>query len=173
MRRLLVIKRDKSQRYRHLCHLFFHPTAFFSPFCQNILKYLLSEAKEKNQSAFQKGWKITIIKVISTEDDNESSVTAVLFVVPLSLNGCLCTASGYTSTEKRQRLRSLCPWGKATVTTVLLAALGEPVQARMEGVRGSRCLCTCGRGMCGRETLQSQFRKKSSRKTMFTILLLL
>uniref|UniRef100_A0A3Q3VYR7 Ubiquitin-like protease family profile domain-containing protein n=1 Tax=Mola mola TaxID=94237 RepID=A0A3Q3VYR7_MOLML len=29
----------------------------------NIMKYLLSEAKEKKQAAFQKGWKITIIKV--------------------------------------------------------------------------------------------------------------
>uniref|UniRef100_A0A8D3BGN1 Ubiquitin-like protease family profile domain-containing protein n=1 Tax=Scophthalmus maximus TaxID=52904 RepID=A0A8D3BGN1_SCOMX len=28
----------------------------------NIMKYLLSEAREKEQTAFQKGWKITIIK---------------------------------------------------------------------------------------------------------------
>uniref|UniRef100_A0A671W365 Ubiquitin-like protease family profile domain-containing protein n=1 Tax=Sparus aurata TaxID=8175 RepID=A0A671W365_SPAAU len=31
----------------------------------NIMKYLLSEAKEKKQTAFQKGWKITIIKILS------------------------------------------------------------------------------------------------------------
>lgn len=33
---------------------------------QNIMKYLLSEAREKKQTAFQKGWKITIIKVTLT-----------------------------------------------------------------------------------------------------------
>uniref|UniRef100_A0A3Q3AK80 Sentrin-specific protease 3-like n=1 Tax=Kryptolebias marmoratus TaxID=37003 RepID=A0A3Q3AK80_KRYMA len=30
----------------------------------NIMKYLQSEAREKKQAAFQKGWKITIIKVV-------------------------------------------------------------------------------------------------------------
>lgn len=33
------------------------------PAYQNIMKYLQSEATEKKQTAFQKGWKITIIKV--------------------------------------------------------------------------------------------------------------
>lgn len=32
-------------------------------YLQNIMKYLLSEAKEKDQASFQKGWKINIIKV--------------------------------------------------------------------------------------------------------------
>lgn len=32
-------------------------------YLQNIMKYLLSEAKEKEQASFQKGWKINIIKV--------------------------------------------------------------------------------------------------------------
>lgn len=35
----------------------------FVIYLQNIMKYLLSEAKEKEQTAFQKGWKINIIKV--------------------------------------------------------------------------------------------------------------
>lgn len=35
---------------------------------QNIMKYLQSEAREKKQAAFQKGWKITIIKVSPTPD---------------------------------------------------------------------------------------------------------
>lgn len=35
----------------------------FLIYLQNIMKYLLSEAKEKEQTAFQKGWKINIIKV--------------------------------------------------------------------------------------------------------------
>lgn len=33
------------------------------PSYQNIMKYLQSEAREKKQTAFQRGWKITIIKV--------------------------------------------------------------------------------------------------------------
>lgn len=53
------------------CFCFDSETLFFTPssclcdiYLQNIMKYLLSEAKEKEQSAFQKGWKINIIKVI-------------------------------------------------------------------------------------------------------------
>lgn len=30
---------------------------------QNILKYMIAEAKEKKQAAFQKGWKMTVSKV--------------------------------------------------------------------------------------------------------------
>uniref|UniRef100_A0A4W6D3R2 Ubiquitin-like protease family profile domain-containing protein n=1 Tax=Lates calcarifer TaxID=8187 RepID=A0A4W6D3R2_LATCA len=36
----------------------------------NIMKYLQSEAREKEQTAFQKGWKITIIKVNLNPDCN-------------------------------------------------------------------------------------------------------
>lgn len=42
--------------------------------CQNIMKYLQSEAREKQQAAFQKGWKITIIKVTLTPDLNPHAV---------------------------------------------------------------------------------------------------
>ncbi len=43
---------------------------------QNIMNYLLSEAREKKQTAFKKGWKITIIKVtLSPDGDADAVVT--------------------------------------------------------------------------------------------------
>lgn len=44
----------------------------------NILKYILSEAKEKKQAGFQKGWKITIIKGIPQQKNDSDCGVFVL-----------------------------------------------------------------------------------------------
>ncbi|XP_070688169.1 sentrin-specific protease 5-like [Pempheris klunzingeri] len=44
----------------------------------NIMKYLLSEAREKKQAAFQKGWKITIIKGIPQQKNDSDCGVFVL-----------------------------------------------------------------------------------------------
>ncbi|XP_034563356.1 sentrin-specific protease 5 [Notolabrus celidotus] len=44
----------------------------------NILKYLLSEAREKKQTAFQRGWKITIIKGIPQQKNDSDCGVFVL-----------------------------------------------------------------------------------------------
>nr|XP_029138166.1 LOW QUALITY PROTEIN: sentrin-specific protease 5-like [Labrus bergylta] len=44
----------------------------------NILRYLLSEAREKKQTAFQKGWKITIIKGIPQQKNDSDCGVFVL-----------------------------------------------------------------------------------------------
>ncbi|XP_023250380.1 uncharacterized protein LOC111645398 isoform X1 [Seriola lalandi dorsalis] len=46
----------------------------------NIMKYLLSEAREKEQAAFQKGWKITIIKGIPQQKNDSDCGVFVLEV---------------------------------------------------------------------------------------------
>lgn len=38
-------------------------------FQQNILKYIIAEAKEKKHAALQKGWKMTVNKVCVCEND--------------------------------------------------------------------------------------------------------
>ncbi|XP_033821217.1 uncharacterized protein LOC117369984 [Periophthalmus magnuspinnatus] len=45
---------------------------------ENIMKYLLAEAKEKKQTAFQKGWKITIIKGIPQQKNDSDCGVFVL-----------------------------------------------------------------------------------------------
>uniref|UniRef100_A0A3B4ZIE6 Sentrin-specific protease 2-like n=1 Tax=Stegastes partitus TaxID=144197 RepID=A0A3B4ZIE6_9TELE len=45
---------------------------------QNIMKYLQSEAREKKQTAFQKGWKITIIKGIPQQKNDSDCGVFVL-----------------------------------------------------------------------------------------------
>lgn len=45
---------------------------------ENIMKYLQSEAKEKKQAAFQKGWKITIIKGIPQQKNDSDCGVFVL-----------------------------------------------------------------------------------------------
>ncbi|MEQ2244833.1 Sentrin-specific protease 5, partial [Ilyodon furcidens] len=51
----------------------------------NIMKYLQSEAREKKQAAFQKGWKIAIIKGIPQQkNDSDCGV----FVLEVSCYSC-------------------------------------------------------------------------------------
>uniref|UniRef100_H3DL84 Ubiquitin-like protease family profile domain-containing protein n=1 Tax=Tetraodon nigroviridis TaxID=99883 RepID=H3DL84_TETNG len=45
---------------------------------ENIMKYLLSEAKEKEQASFQKGWKINIIKGIPHQKNDSDCGVFVL-----------------------------------------------------------------------------------------------
>uniref|UniRef100_A0AAV2L0V2 Ubiquitin-like protease family profile domain-containing protein n=1 Tax=Knipowitschia caucasica TaxID=637954 RepID=A0AAV2L0V2_KNICA len=48
---------------------------------ENIMKYLLAEAKEKKQTAFQKGWKLTIVKGIPQQKNDSDCGVFVLEVV--------------------------------------------------------------------------------------------
>uniref|UniRef100_A0A087XYC1 Ubiquitin-like protease family profile domain-containing protein n=1 Tax=Poecilia formosa TaxID=48698 RepID=A0A087XYC1_POEFO len=56
----------------------------------NIMKYLQSEAREKKQAAFQKGWKIAIIKGIPQQkNDSDCGV----FVLEVRFYSCFCFAT--------------------------------------------------------------------------------
>ncbi|KAK7889286.1 hypothetical protein WMY93_024846 [Mugilogobius chulae] len=57
---------------------------------ENIMKYLLAEAKEKKQTAFQKGWKITIIKIIPLPCSLFDSRTCAFSGIPQQKNDSDC-----------------------------------------------------------------------------------
>ncbi|XP_068445598.1 uncharacterized protein [Clinocottus analis] len=56
----------------------------------NIMKYLQSEAREKQQAAFQKGWKITIIKGIPQQKNDSDCGVFVLETKSKTPEGSFC-----------------------------------------------------------------------------------
>uniref|UniRef100_UPI0037E753B6 sentrin-specific protease 5-like n=1 Tax=Semicossyphus pulcher TaxID=241346 RepID=UPI0037E753B6 len=75
----------------------------------NIMKYLLSEAREKNQTAFQKGWKITIIKGIPQQkNDSDCGVFVLEYCRCLSVKQPLLFSQEDMPRIRKRIYKELC-----------------------------------------------------------------
>ncbi|XP_074524856.1 uncharacterized protein LOC141789366 [Halichoeres trimaculatus] len=75
----------------------------------NILKYLLSEAKEKKQTAFQRGWKITIIKGIPQQkNDSDCGVFVLEYCRCLSVRQPLLFSQEDMPRIRKRIYKELC-----------------------------------------------------------------
>lgn len=75
----------------------------------NILKYLQSEAKEKKQAAFQKGWKITIIKGIPQQkNDSDCGVFVLEYCRCLSVKQALRFSQDDMPRIRKRIYKELC-----------------------------------------------------------------
>lgn len=75
----------------------------------NILKYLLSEAKEKKQTAFQRGWKITIIKGIPQQkNDSDCGVFVLEYCRCLSVKQPLLFSQEDMPRIRKRIYKELC-----------------------------------------------------------------
>lgn len=76
---------------------------------ENIMKYLQSEAKEKKQAAFQKGWKITIIKGIPQQkNDSDCGVFVLEYCRCLSVKQPLRFSQEDMPRIRKQIYKELC-----------------------------------------------------------------
>ncbi|KAF7202660.1 uncharacterized protein [Nothobranchius furzeri] len=75
----------------------------------NIMKYLQSEAREKKQAAFQKGWKITIIKGIPQQkNDSDCGVFVLEYCRCLSLKQPLLFSQDDMPRIRKRIYKELC-----------------------------------------------------------------
>ncbi|XP_068175488.1 sentrin-specific protease 5-like [Antennarius striatus] len=75
----------------------------------NILKYLLSEAREKKQTAFQKGWKTAIIKGIPQQkNDSDCGVFVLEYCRCLSLKQPLLFSQDDMPRIRKRIYKELC-----------------------------------------------------------------
>lgn len=75
----------------------------------NIMKYLLSEAREKEQTAFQKGWKITIIKGIPQQkNDSDCGVFVLEYCRCLSVKQPLLFSQEDMPRIRKRIYKELC-----------------------------------------------------------------
>ncbi|XP_051232902.1 uncharacterized protein LOC127350387 isoform X1 [Dicentrarchus labrax] len=75
----------------------------------NIMKYLLSEAREKKQTAFQKGWKITIIKGIPQQkNDSDCGVFVLEYCRCLSVKQPLLFSQEDMPRIRKRIYKELC-----------------------------------------------------------------
>uniref|UniRef100_A0A1A7WWX7 SUMO1/sentrin specific peptidase 5 n=1 Tax=Iconisemion striatum TaxID=60296 RepID=A0A1A7WWX7_9TELE len=75
----------------------------------NIMKYLQSEAREKKQAAFQKGWKITIIKSIPQQkNDSDCGVFVLEYCRCLSLKQPLLFSQDDMPRIRKRIYKELC-----------------------------------------------------------------
>lgn len=75
----------------------------------NIMKYLLSEAREKKQAAFQKGWKITIIKGIPQQkNDSDCGVFVLEYCRRLSVKQPLLFSQDDMPSIRKRIYKELC-----------------------------------------------------------------
>ncbi|XP_030584055.1 uncharacterized protein LOC115779501 isoform X1 [Archocentrus centrarchus] len=75
----------------------------------NIMKYLQSEAREKKQTAFQKGWKITIIKGIPQQkNDSDCGVFVLEYCRRLSVKQPLLFSQDDMPRIRKQIYKELC-----------------------------------------------------------------
>ncbi|KAM4549101.1 uncharacterized protein PAE49_017064 [Odontesthes bonariensis] len=75
----------------------------------NIMKYLLSEAREKKQLAFQKGWKITIIKGIPQQkNDSDCGVFVLEYCRRLSVKQPLLFSQDDMPRIRKRIYKELC-----------------------------------------------------------------
>ncbi|TWW58187.1 Sentrin-specific protease 5 [Takifugu flavidus] len=78
----------------------------------NIMKYLLSEAKEKEQTAFQKGWKISIIKGIPHQkNDSDCGVFVLEYCRRLSMKQPLHFSQEDMPGIRKRIYKELCDYG--------------------------------------------------------------
>uniref|UniRef100_A0A3Q1BBA4 Ubiquitin-like protease family profile domain-containing protein n=2 Tax=Amphiprion TaxID=80969 RepID=A0A3Q1BBA4_AMPOC len=76
---------------------------------QNIMKYLQSEAREKKQTAFQKGWKITIIKGIPQQkNDSDCGVFVLEYCRRLSVKQPLLFSQEDMPHIRKRIYKELC-----------------------------------------------------------------
>eukprot|EP00066_Takifugu_rubripes_P028792 XP_011618058.1 PREDICTED: sentrin-specific protease 3-like [Takifugu rubripes] len=79
---------------------------------ENIMKYLLSEAKEKEQTAFQKGWKISIIKGIPHQkNDSDCGVFVLEYCRRLSMKQPLHFSQEDMPGIRKRIYKELCDYG--------------------------------------------------------------
>uniref|UniRef100_A0A668VEQ3 Ubiquitin-like protease family profile domain-containing protein n=1 Tax=Oreochromis aureus TaxID=47969 RepID=A0A668VEQ3_OREAU len=75
----------------------------------NIMKYLQSEAREKKQTAFQKGWKITIIKGIPQQkNDSDCGVFVLEYCRCLSVKQPLLFSQDDMPRIRKRIYKELC-----------------------------------------------------------------
>ncbi|XP_029356910.1 sentrin-specific protease 5-like [Echeneis naucrates] len=75
----------------------------------NIMKYLLSEAREKEHTAFQKGWKITIIKGIPQQkNDSDCGVFVLEYCRRLSMKQPLLFSQEDMPHIRKRIYKELC-----------------------------------------------------------------
>uniref|UniRef100_A0A3Q3RXQ9 SUMO specific peptidase 5 n=1 Tax=Mastacembelus armatus TaxID=205130 RepID=A0A3Q3RXQ9_9TELE len=75
----------------------------------NIMKYLQSEAREKKQAAFQKGWKITIIKGIPQQkNDSDCGVFVLEYCRRLSVKQPLLFSQEDMPRIRKRIYKELC-----------------------------------------------------------------
>ncbi|XP_035767442.1 sentrin-specific protease-like, partial [Neolamprologus brichardi] len=75
----------------------------------NIMKYLQSEAREKKQTAFQKGWKITIIKGIPQQkNDSDCGVFVLEYCRRLSVKQPLLFSQDDMPRIRKRIYKELC-----------------------------------------------------------------
>ncbi|XP_034035480.1 uncharacterized protein LOC117518461 [Thalassophryne amazonica] len=76
---------------------------------QNILKYLQSEAKEKKQTGFQKGWKVAVIKGIPQQkNDSDCGVFVLEYCRRLSLKQPLLFSQEDMPHIRKRIYKELC-----------------------------------------------------------------
>ncbi|MED6291372.1 Sentrin-specific protease 5, partial [Characodon lateralis] len=75
----------------------------------NIMKYLQSEAREKKQAAFQKGWKIAIIKGIPQQkNDSDCGVFVLEYCRCLSVKQPLLFSQNDMPQIRKRIYKELC-----------------------------------------------------------------
>ncbi|XP_076879486.1 sentrin-specific protease 5 [Brachyhypopomus gauderio] len=84
----------------------------------NILKYILAEAKEKKQAAFQKGWKMTVNKTIPQQkNDNDCGVFVLEYCKCLAFKEPLLFTQDDMPKVRKRIYKELCDCKLADVPT--------------------------------------------------------